>query len=62
MGKNAKKLLKDATLNLVMKKGFKATKVQDICAEAGVSKMTFYYYYSNKHEIVEEVITKYQMA
>lgn len=59
MAKNAKTLLKDATWSLVLKHGFKATKVQDICREAGVSKMTFYYYYTNKHEIVEDVITKF---
>ena len=50
MGKNAKKLLQDATWGLVLKKGFKAARVQEICELAGVSKMTFYYYYDNKHE------------
>ena len=59
MGKDAKKLLKDATWELVLKQGFKATKVQDICKEAGVSKMTFYYYYNNKHDIIEEVLLKF---
>jgi AcrR family transcriptional regulator len=59
MGKNAKQLLKDATWELVLNQGFKATKVQDICKEAGVSKMTFYYYYKNKHDIIEEVLLKF---
>ena len=56
MAKDAKKLLKDASWELIRNRGFKATKVQDICAEAGVSKMSFYYYYKNKHEIFEEVL------
>jgi len=59
MSKNAKKLLKDATWDLVLKHGFKATKVQDICKKAGVSKMTFYYYYENKYDIIEEVLMKF---
>lgn len=59
MGKDAKKLLKNATWELVRNRGFKATKVQDICSEADVSKMTFYYYYKNKHEIIEEVLNEF---
>ena len=59
MSKNAKKLLKDATWKLVLKHGFKSTKVQDICKEAHVSKMTFYYYYENKHQIIEEVVLEF---
>lgn len=59
MAKDAKKLLKDASWELIRNRGFKATKVQDICAEAGVSKMSFYYYYKNKHEIFEEVLDEF---
>ena len=59
MAKDAKKLLKDATWELVLKQGFKATKVQDIGKNAGVSKMTFYYYYENKHDIIEEVLLRF---
>ncbi|RKY56988.1 MAG: hypothetical protein DRP93_00155 [Candidatus Neomarinimicrobiota bacterium] len=56
MGKNAKKLLKDASLELILKKGPKAVRVQEICKLAGVSKMSFYYYYDNKRHIIEDVI------
>ncbi len=59
MAKNARNLLKESTWELVLKQGFKATKVQDICADAGVSKMTFYYYYKNKYDIIEEVLTDF---
>jgi len=56
MSKNAKQLLRDAAWELVLKKGFKATKVQDICEHAELSKMTFYYYYNNKNELIEEIL------
>ncbi len=59
MGKNAKEILKKVTWDLVLKKGFKATKVQEICEQAGLSKMTFYYYYSNKNEIIEEILKNF---
>ncbi len=59
MGKNAKEILKKVTLDLVLKKGFKATKVQEICEQAGLSKMTFYYYYNNKNELIEEILKNF---
>ena len=59
MAKDARKLLKDATWALVLKKGFKATKVQDVCTQAGLSKMTFYYYYKNKYELIEEILKNF---
>lgn len=59
MGKDAKRLLMNTTWQLVLKKGFKAVKVQEICAEAGVSKMTFYYYFDNKQQIIEVVLDEW---
>jgi len=59
MGKNAKEILKKVTWDLVLKKGFKATKVQDICEQADLSKMTFYYYYNNKNELIEEILKNF---
>ncbi|GEM_PF-971202 len=59
MKNSAKDILKKATWDIILKRGFKATKVQDICELAGVSKMTFYYYYKNKHEIIEEVLREF---
>ena len=57
MAKNAKDVLKEVGLKLVLSKGFKAVKVQDICEKAELSKMTFYYYYKNKYEIFEDILT-----
>ncbi|MCF7832740.1 MAG: TetR/AcrR family transcriptional regulator [Candidatus Marinimicrobia bacterium] len=59
MGKNAREQLKKSTWELVLKSGFKAVKVQEICEYAEVSKMTFYYYFKNKHEIIEEVLENF---
>lgn len=59
MGKNAKEELKKVTWDLILKYGFKSLKVQDVCIRAGVSKMSFYYYFSNKHDIIEEVLKEF---
>lgn len=59
MAKDAKNLILDTTWELVLKKGFKATKVQDICLNAGISKMTFYYYFKNKHEVIDLVLKSF---
>ncbi len=41
---------------LFWKFGIKRVTVEEICEEAGVSKMTFYRYFSNKTEVAKEVI------
>ncbi len=53
---------------LFWKYGIKRVTVEEICREAGVSKMTFYKHFSNKnelvrtiiHEITEEALNKYR--
>jgi len=42
--------------NLFWKHGTKRVSVEEICREAGVSKMTFYRYYANKKELIKAVI------
>ncbi|MFK7921404.1 MAG: TetR/AcrR family transcriptional regulator [Bacteroidia bacterium] len=42
--------------NLFWKHGTKRVSVEEICREAGVSKMTFYRYYPNKNELIKAVI------
>ncbi|MCK4812886.1 MAG: TetR/AcrR family transcriptional regulator [Candidatus Marinimicrobia bacterium] len=59
MKKNAKKQLQDATWELIQKKGMKALRVQEICQLAELSKVTFYYYYKNKHDIIENVLKEW---
>lgn len=48
-------LLKSAK-TLFWKYGIRKVSVEEICQEAGVSKMTFYRSYSNKGEIAREVL------
>lgn len=51
-----KRLLLLATgKNLFWKYGFKRVSVQEICDEAGVSKMTFYRFFDNKIELAKAV-------
>jgi len=39
------------TLNLFLEKGYNATSTNDICAEAGISKPTLYYYFKDKRHL-----------
>ena len=41
----------EATQSLVLKRGFNATTVDDICAEAGVTKGSFFHHFENKDDI-----------
>ncbi|WP_020539018.1 TetR/AcrR family transcriptional regulator [Lewinella cohaerens] len=43
---------------LFWKHGIRRVTVEEICKEAGVSKMTFYRNFSNKNEIAQHVLTK----
>jgi len=43
---------------LFWKHGFKRVTIEEICTEAGVSKMTFYKYFSNKMELVKAIMEK----
>jgi AcrR family transcriptional regulator len=53
---SAQKIL-DTAKNLFWKYGIKRVTVEEICAEAGVSKMTFYRKFKNKHELVMSLLT-----
>ena len=59
MGKNLnnKKHLSilNAAKTLFWKHGFRRVSVEEICLEAGVSKMTFYRHFGNKIELAKEV-------
>jgi AcrR family transcriptional regulator len=43
---------------LFWKHGFKRVTIEEICAAAEVSKMTFYKYFSNKMELVKAIMEK----
>jgi AcrR family transcriptional regulator len=42
--------------DLFWKFGFKRVSIEEICKEAGVSKMTYYKYFSNKMELVKTLV------
>ena len=43
--------LVEATLTLMLKRGFNATTVDEICAEAGVTKGAFFHHFKDKEDI-----------
>jgi TetR/AcrR family transcriptional regulator, transcriptional repressor for nem operon len=47
----SKKKLLDATLRVVRAKGYTATRIEDVCAEAGVTKGSFFHHFESKEEL-----------
>ena len=47
----SKARLLDATLTVVRRKGYAATRVEDVCAEAGVTKGSFFHHFDSKEEL-----------
>ena len=47
----SKTKLLDATLKVVRTKGYSATRVEDVCAEAGLSKGSFFHHFKSKEEL-----------
>jgi AcrR family transcriptional regulator len=53
-----KKQIMTAGKELFWKHGFKRVTVEEICAAASVSKMTFYKHFTNKMELVKAIMEK----
>ncbi len=53
-----RKQLIQTAKDLFFKYGIKRVTVEEICQEAGVSKMTFYKHYKNKNELVKTMVTQ----
>ncbi len=51
--------LTEQSILLFEKKGFSQTSIQDIVASLGVTKGTFYYYFSSKEELLMEIHSRY---
>ncbi|MDQ8731644.1 TetR/AcrR family transcriptional regulator [Bradyrhizobium sp. LHD-71] len=47
----SKTKLLDATLTVVRRKGYSATRVEDVCAEAGVTKGSFFHHFDSKEDL-----------
>ena len=48
--------LLEATRRLIYRHGVNNTSVDQICKDAGLSKMTFYRAYENKYDIIKEIL------
>ena len=48
----------EAGYNLFMKFGIKKVTIDDVCAEAKVSKMTFYKYFDNKNHLIRTMLSE----
>ena len=48
----------DSAETLFFKFGYRKITVEEICAAAGVSKMTFYRYFTNKTNLIRTIITE----
>ncbi len=48
---DSKRKLLDATLKVVRAKGYTATRVEDVCAEAGLTKGSFFHHFKSKEDL-----------
>ncbi|MFW6147120.1 MAG: TetR/AcrR family transcriptional regulator [Thermodesulfobacteriota bacterium] len=51
-----KKIIKDVAINLFYKKGYFATSISDIARATGIQKSSLYYHYSNKEDILFDIL------
>lgn len=58
-GMNTKEKLIEAALTLMLAKGYPATTVDEICASAGVSKGSFYHFFSTKEDLALAALEAY---
>lgn len=54
-----KRKLVDAGVNLMRARGYNATTVDDICADAGVTKGGFFHYFKSKDDIARAALTHF---
>jgi AcrR family transcriptional regulator len=50
-GESTRNSILNASVKLFSERGFNAASVDDICAEAGVSKGAFYHHFKSKHDL-----------
>jgi TetR/AcrR family transcriptional regulator, transcriptional repressor for nem operon len=47
----SKTKLLEATLKVVRAKGYTATRIEDVCAEAGLTKGSFFHHFKSKEDL-----------
>lgn len=55
-GKLREQQLIEAAMSLFTERGYAATRISDICAEAGVAKGLFYWYFPTKVDLFTEIV------
>ena len=62
MNASKQQTIADTARRLFREHGFAAVSVGGICAEADVSRVTFYKYYSGKNALLQEIVTDRKTA
>jgi TetR/AcrR family transcriptional regulator, transcriptional repressor for nem operon len=55
----SKTRLLDATIKVVRTKGYNATRVEDVCAEAGVTKGSFFHHFKSKDDLARAAVERW---
>ncbi|MDX1597918.1 MAG: TetR/AcrR family transcriptional regulator [Marinobacter sp.] len=58
-GQATRERLLDITEKSVLRKGFGATSIEEIIAEAGITKSGFLYHFSNKNALARSLLSRY---
>jgi AcrR family transcriptional regulator len=58
MQKDTKKAIKDTFIELLRTKPFDKITVRDVVETCGINRNTFYYYYSDIYDLLEEIFSK----
>jgi TetR/AcrR family transcriptional regulator, transcriptional repressor for nem operon len=58
-GAQTRERLMDVAQDAVMRKGFAATSIDEIIAEAGITKSGFFYHFSDKNDLAKALLQRY---
>src|SRR6266550_591572 len=56
----SKTRLLDATLRVVRSKGYTATRIEDVCAEAGLTKGSFFHHFRSKEDLALSAVAHWE--
>lgn len=58
-GENTRTKLLDVAETSILQKGFAATSIEELIAEAGITKSGFFYHFSDKNALARELLQRY---